>query len=89
VVRVLLDRLHALKVPGPIGARPNEIFRNFSWWPESMSVAGIEAWEFGEEPRCGLCPATVVRVGIDPASGIVCFHRFLESELTATRRTTR
>ena len=74
-VRVLLTGLHAHKDLGPIANRPAEIFRNFSWWPDSMSGRGLEAWEFGEASRCSACAATIVRVGIDVGNGMVCFHR--------------
>ena len=74
-VRALLAGLHAHKAPGPIGNRPAEIFRDFSWWPDSMSGSALEAWEFREESRCSACTPTVVRVGIDVGSGTVCFHR--------------
>ena len=74
-VRALLAGLHAHKAPGPIGNRPAEIFRDFSWWPESMSGSALEAWEFREESHCLACAPTVVRVGIDVGNGTVCFHR--------------
>jgi hypothetical protein len=74
-VRALLSGLNAHKAPGPIGNRPSEIFRDFSWWPESMSGNALEAWEFREEGRCPACGATVVRVGIDVRNSTVCFHR--------------
>ncbi len=74
-VRALLADLRAHKAPGPIGNGPAEVFRDFSWWPDSMSGGGLEAWEFREESRCPTCTRTVVRVGIDAGSGTVCFHR--------------
>jgi hypothetical protein len=74
-VRALLTGLHAHKAPGPVANRPAEMFRDFSWWPDSMSGSGLEAWEFREESPCFACTATVVRVGIDVGSGTVCFHR--------------
>ena len=37
-VRRLLNRLHAHKTTGPIGSRPAELFRDFSWWPDSMTA---------------------------------------------------
>jgi prephenate dehydrogenase len=51
------------------------IFRDFSWWPESMAGNALEAWEFREEGRCPACGATVVLVGIDVRKSRVCFHR--------------
>jgi hypothetical protein len=74
-VRALLAGLHAHKVSGPIANRPAEIFRDFSWWPDSMSRGALETWEFPEESRCSACTRTVVQVGIDIGSGMVCFHR--------------
>ena len=74
-VRGLLALLRAHKARGPIANRPTEIFRNFSWWPDSMSGSGFEAWEFGEASRCSACALTIVRVGIDVGNGTVCFHR--------------
>jgi hypothetical protein len=74
-VRALLSGLNGHKAPGPIGNRPAEIFRDFSWWPESMAGNALEAWEFREEGRCPACGATVVRVGIDVRNSTVCFHR--------------
>lgn len=74
-VRALLSGLHAHTAPGAIADRPTEIFRSFSWWPDSMSGSGLEAWEFREAPRCAACVPSIVRVGIDVRSGTVCFHR--------------
>jgi hypothetical protein len=74
-VRSLLSRLHATELSGPIGNRPAEVFRDFSWWPESMSAGAVEAWEFHEAPRCSACASALVRVGIDSSTGTVCFHR--------------
>ena len=68
-VRALLAGLPAHKAPGKIANRPAEVFRDFSWWPDSMSGSGLEAWEFREESRCPACTPTVVRVGIDVGSG--------------------
>jgi len=73
-VRTSLSRLHAHKATGPIGSRPAELFRDFSWWPESMSVGSTEAWEFAEA-TCAACTPATVRVGIDAARGTVCFSR--------------
>jgi hypothetical protein len=75
-VRALLARLNAHKAPGPIANGPTELFRDFSWWPSTMRRGAVEAWEFREPPACSACSApAIVRVGIDAASGIVCFHR--------------
>jgi hypothetical protein len=75
-VRALLTRLNAHKAPGPIASGPAELFRDFSWWPSSMRTGAVEAWEFRDPPGCSACSApAVVRVGIDIASGTVCFHR--------------
>jgi hypothetical protein len=75
-VRALLGRNHAQPSVGPIGTRPAEIFRDFSWWPESMNAGPVEAWEFVEAAACATCGGrAVVRVGIDASSGTVCFHR--------------
>jgi hypothetical protein len=74
-VRVLLSRIHAHEAPGPIGTRPAELFRDFSWWPESISAGSVEAWEGSEAAACAACLPTTIRIGIDTASGTVCFHR--------------
>ena len=77
-VRTALSTLGATRTAGPIHAGPHEIFRDFSWWPESMSSSTIEAMEFREAPPF---PAArqgfLIRVGIDGATGTVCFHRSL------------
>ena len=74
-VRTLLTSQKASIVPGPIGNRPSELFRDFSWWPDSMGTGRVEAWEFAEAPACSLCADSVVRVGIESTVGRVCFHR--------------
>ena len=74
-VRTSLTSQRARRVSAPIGDRPRELFRDFSWWPDSMSSGTAEGWEFSEPSVCAGCGASVVRVGIEPASGRVCFHR--------------
>ena len=74
-VRALLASVKAHNAPGPIAAGPTEMCRDFSWWPTSMSTGTVEAWEFREPAPCSACTPTVVRVGIDGATGTVCFHR--------------
>jgi hypothetical protein len=73
-VHVLLTRLKAHESPGPVAAGPAELFRDFSWWPESMGTGSVQAWEFGEAPPCPACEPTIVRLGIEDATGRVCFH---------------
>ena len=79
-VRRLLTPRKARRVPSPIGSRPGEIFRDFSWWPDSMSAGRVEAWEFSEPWLCSGC--SVVRVGIESAAGRVCFHRGFAADPT-------
>jgi hypothetical protein len=74
-VRLLLSRVNAHRAAGSIANRPNELFRNYLWWPESMSTGAVEAWEFQEPAGCAACAPSAVRVGIDAATGTVCFHR--------------
>jgi hypothetical protein len=74
-VRASLSRLHGHKGTGPIGSRPAEIFRDFSWWPASMAEGSTEAWELVEPAACAGCAPSNVRVGIDAARGAVCFSR--------------
>ena len=74
-VRLLLGHLNAQKTAGSIANRPSELFRNYPWWPESMSTGAVEAWEFQQSAGCAACAPSAVRVGIDAASGTVCFHR--------------
>jgi hypothetical protein len=73
-VRSLLSRVNAHEAAGSIGNRPSGLFRDFSWWPQAMSTDSLEAWEF-QEPACAVCTPSTVRVGIDAATGTVCFHR--------------
>lgn len=74
-VRLLLGRVNARQAPGSIANPPNELFRRFRWWPESMRTGSLEAWEFQETIVCAACSPFSVRVGIDAATGTVCFHR--------------
>ena len=73
-VRALLARLKAQRTQGPIGPRPREWFREFSWWPEAMRAGTVEAWRFTDAAVARGAPF-VVRVGIDGGSRRVCFHR--------------
>jgi hypothetical protein len=74
-VRLLLGRVSAHKAAGSIANRPRERFRNYSWWPESMSTGPVETWAFQQPAVCAACTPSTVRVGIDAAAGTVCFHR--------------
>jgi len=75
-VRLLLGRLRARKATaGSIADRPSELFRNYRWWPESMSTGSVEAWEFQQPEGCAACNPSTLSVGIDAATGTVCFHR--------------
>ncbi len=75
-VRTLLISRKAHDAPGPIGKRPTELLRDFSWWPESMVAGRVEAWEFPDPSACSGCGADgVVRVGIESGAKRVCFHR--------------
>lgn len=76
-VRSLLASLDARETKGSIAQRPKELFRDFTWWPESMASGAIEAWEFVETATYPGGLPYVVRVGIDVAGGVVCFHRAL------------
>jgi hypothetical protein len=75
-VRAALSTLGARATAGPIHTGPREIFRDFSWWPQSMGSSAIDAFEFREPPPY---PAAsrgfLIRVGIDAVTGTVCFHR--------------
>ena len=77
-VRSKLSLLKANRTAGPIHSGPREVFRDFSWWPETMRYSAVEAMEFREPPPY---PAAqhrfLIRVGLDGATGTVCFHRSL------------
>lgn len=74
-VRTLLTSRKARHSSGSIGNPPSELFRDFSWWPNSMSKGSVEAWEFPDPLVCSGCADSVVRVGIESTTGRVCFHR--------------
>jgi hypothetical protein len=74
-VRGRLSILKATDSRGAIDPGPRGIFRDFSWWPDSMRSPNIEALEFHESPPAPAVQHFVVRVGIDSATGTVCFHR--------------
>jgi hypothetical protein len=73
-VRARAVRLGAVGVLGPVHSGPRETFRDFSWWPESMASATIEALEFSEAPAYSGATPSLVRAGID-GSGKICFYR--------------
>jgi hypothetical protein len=72
-VRAALSKLKATKTQAAIHAGPRELFRDFSWWPNSMRSSSIEGWQF-VEPANAL-ESSIVRVGVDTGTGTVCFHR--------------
>ena len=74
-VRRDLSGLRATKTQRPIARRPSEIFRDFSWWPDTMRSASVELSEFRESPAAPGLDGCVVQVAIHAASGTVCFYR--------------
>mgnify|MGYP001567321486 CR=1 FL=1 len=74
-LRVMLQKVDAQVVQGPIDPGPNEIFRNFSWWPSIMRSSSVEAWEFTEAPLAPALSKFTVRAGIDEKPGTACFYR--------------
>lgn len=74
-LRRTLSVLRAAAAQGPIDEGPQEIFRDFSWWPHVMRSTSVEVWTFHEARTAPALRGFVVRVGVDRATGTVCFHR--------------
>jgi hypothetical protein len=74
-VRSALFRRKAASSEAPLTSGPREIFRKFSWWPDSMRSSTIEVLAFDEPPARSAIGGFAVRVGIDVTIGTVCFHR--------------
>src|SRR5262245_41352628 len=74
-VRGSLAVLKAVEVRSPIDLGPRATFRGFSWWPNRMRSTSVEAAEFREPPLAPAIQGFAVRVGIDSATGTVCYHR--------------
>ena len=74
VVRLLRARA-AQPVKEPLPDAPTRWLRTREWWPDSMSHAGLEAFEFREPSLAPALSGTTVRVAIDRAENAVCFRR--------------
>lgn len=62
-------RLNAQPFSGSLSERPAAMFRDFSWWPDSMTRSGQRLLEWRE------ATGFRVRLAADEDAGLVCFHR--------------
>lgn len=68
-VRLVLKDAGARPTSGPVSSGPPALLGARSWWPDGMTKAPVEAYEFTEPP------GYTVIVGIDATTGRVCLHR--------------
>jgi hypothetical protein len=74
VIRLLRARA-AQPVREPLPDAPTRWLRTLDWWPDSMTRAGLEAFEFKEPSLTPALSGSTVRVAIDRANDVVCFRR--------------